>query len=151
MALVTVTVGAPAPPVVPFWPRALTAANPSGRPGSGVTGGSVGGGVLVTGGLLVDGPPVGPGPAVSVTTTSSKVALAYEATRPMRPDAKVASVAVTEVVSLRNPRSVEPNASSRSVAKVPIVTVVGALASTVTPPPLMRRSSSRPALESTSE
>ncbi|MFD0469657.1 hypothetical protein ACFQ0B_16100 [Nonomuraea thailandensis] len=28
--VVTVTVGPPAPPVVPFWPRALTAANPMG-------------------------------------------------------------------------------------------------------------------------
>src|SRR5687767_9219263 len=31
----TTTVGPPAPPVVPFWPKALTLAKPSGRPGPG--------------------------------------------------------------------------------------------------------------------
>jgi hypothetical protein len=72
--LVTVTVGPPAPPVVP----PACAAQPTSPPGTGGSevGGVVGGGVGgVVGGDVVGvvaGGVVGPGPAASVARTSSK-------------------------------------------------------------------------------
>src|SRR6185369_6724673 len=53
-AVDTVTVGPPAPPVVPFCPRALTPAQPSATPlaGGGLVGGGVVGGGVVGGGVV---------------------------------------------------------------------------------------------------
>src|SRR5688572_30705898 len=57
----TTTVGPPAPPVVPFWPKALTAAKPSARsPGCGGLGLVLGLGLALGLGLGLDvGPDVG--------------------------------------------------------------------------------------------
>ena len=101
--VVTVTVGPPAPPVVPFCPSALTAAKPLATLGIGgtvvvvvvvggrvvvvvVTGGVVGGlvVVLVTGGV---------GPVPLSTSTSSKLAAALKVATPMPPAAYWLSVA----------------------------------------------------------
>jgi hypothetical protein len=93
---------APAPPVVPFWPNTVSDGKPAGRPDvSRVPG--VGGGVVV-GGV--------PGPGTSITSTSSKDALAKSVTRPIRPEPNVPSVAATP---LTNPRSEPPNAGSRNL------------------------------------
>ncbi len=74
-AVSTSTVGPPAPPVVPFWPHAFTAAKPvgwptTGGPGRRRAGRGVGAGGEVGGGLL------GGTPLTVSTRTSSNEALA---------------------------------------------------------------------------
>src|SRR5689334_19682013 len=82
----TVTVAPPAPPEVPFWPSALTLAKPLACPGCGGVGEVLGVGEIDGDGDAegdaeadaegeTDGLMVGPGPGVSVTTTSSNDAL----------------------------------------------------------------------------
>ena len=70
-AVSTSIFGPPAPPVVPFWPHALTLAKPVGEPE--VLQVPLGGGLVDCEGI---GEPVGGVPGVSVTTRSSKDALA---------------------------------------------------------------------------
>src|SRR5688572_8480428 len=129
-AVSTSTVGPPAPPVVPFWPRALTDAKPIG-PVDGwaqLPGGSVG----PTVGVAVV---VGFGLPSVLTTRSSKDALAKYVENPTRPDARLESLALTTCTPLTKPRRLVPNASRRSVYQVPMVTASGADASVVGPPP----------------
>jgi len=123
-AVVTRMVGPPAPPEVPFCPKAFTLANPSAWPGCGGVGLPVGD-ADGEGGLDGDADGeregdvgtsemVGPGPAMSVTTTSSNEPDAKLATKPTRPLASVPSVTLTAGRLLTKPRRLVPNVSSRS-------------------------------------
>src|SRR4029079_14581657 len=107
LALVTVVVAALPPPVVPpFW-----VAQPT-RP---VCGGP-GGPVLVGGGWLLELDVVGGGVvAESVTSTSSKFAVAWNVCRAMRPAPIALLVPDAICVPSTKPRMVVPETSTRSV------------------------------------
>jgi hypothetical protein len=137
VALLTVTVGPPQPPVVPFWPSALTPAKPITR----------GGLVQFTGGWLdveleLVGGSVG-GETLLSTTTSSKDALAYCVARPARPPLNVVSVALATCVPLAKARSDVPLTSRRNVDQLPVGTDADPVASVVCAPLNRRPRSSR--------
>src|SRR5690349_14336185 len=115
-AVLMVTVGPPAPPVVVLTPNAGTAAKPIGL--------SVGGGGPVGGGDPVVGPVVGGTLAVSDTTTLSNSADVLYAVRPIWPALRLPSATLATRLPLTYPVTVVPKTSSRSVYHVPGVTAV---------------------------
>ena len=138
MKLLTVTVGPPAPPVVPpAW-----VAQPMIPPGGG--GGGGGDGLLVgevegdgDGEVEGEGPGgevVGLGPATSLTRTSSKEPAVKLANRAARPVENEPSEVDTSRVPLTEPASELPVALNDSAYHVPVAVENAAEASTVVAP-----------------